>query len=304
MAKTQQKTIPVPDYDPRLAELLALVQEGRAFSPPSMTKAQDIANQSEEAILNLVGQDVSTIPSGIPGIPDDTPSRQALLDNVICNLNNVYQEITGIPFQDPGGSFGVPPPTRAAPSALYYPINPPAAYDPLNGGYQASPPINGGLTNFMEHQLKVLPDLLGFIIQGAQAGQLRTPGIPNPCAILDEIVGAVTGFINDLLNQLLTAIKPILDAINQGLIAVLGLIGAVFAFIFDILNRIAQFILDQIAALVSLFGDLSESLGIESLIAFLNHPCTNFMFQQVSNGGITTSDMANVLSSLSPGAIQ
>lgn len=300
MAKQQQKSIPVNQFHPRLPELIDLVQQGRAFNPPSMAMAQEIAMKAYRAAFELETQDIADIPPGTPGVPDSTTQRQQLKDSAMSSLNDVFQQIYGEPI-DPEGTT-ITPPTRTL-EPIVYPLNPPTPYDPKNGGYADPEPLSGGLTDFMEHQLSVLPQLMGLMSQGAQFAQLLTPTIANACEIVDQIIGAVTGFINDTLNQLLVAMQPLLDAISRGLAAVLGMVNTVLGVINDVLNLISQFILDQIAALVNLLGQLYDLLPIQSLIGFLTDPCVNFIFQTATNGGISTQAMANTLSSINPGAI-
>lgn len=115
----------------------------------------------------------------------------------------------------------------------------------------------------------------------------------NACLDLDDILGSILGSGAPLINDLIDAAQPLLDAVASGIGAVAGIIAGVIAAIVSPLSALASMIANELSNIASIINELSQFSFANGLCNLVDDPCMQAIFNATG-----TSSLLNVLPDL------
>jgi len=228
-------------------------------NPPSIT---DLAIPTDQSCLDLF----SLLQSG-------TPIFQNSLGN---QLQECLDEIsTAIGIVD-GFTPGA---TKTSALGVLNDVTSALGTDPSDLGGN----IAGGFlghTNFLNTQLSSPGFLSGTIASlGVKSAAGAIGGSSNNgCLDLDGVLGSLLGSGTELVNNIFSAVQPLLDAVAGGVGAVAGVIAGVVAGVVGPLADIASKILGELNNINSVLSDISQFSFASGLCNLSNDPCAQAIF--------------------------
>lgn len=242
-------------------------------NPPSLS---DLAIPTDQNCLNVF----NLLQSG-------TPLFQNSLGNQLQDcLNEIKTAINIVDGFTPGD-------TRTDALNVLNNVTSALGTDPsdLGGG------VAGGLlghTNFLSTQLASPGFINGAIAcLGVRAAAGLIGSSNNGCLDLDGILGSVLGSGTGLVNNIFSAVEPLLNAIAGGVGAVAEIITGVIAGVVGPLADIASRILGELNGLSQLINELSQFSFASGLCNLSNDPCAQAIFNATG-----TASLLNALPNL------
>lgn len=100
----------------------------------------------------------------------------------------------------------------------------------------------------------------------------------NACLDLDDILGSILGSGAELVNNVVDAIQPLLDAVAAGVAAVASVIAAVIAAVIAPLAALASKLANELSSLSSIVEELEQFSLANSLCNLTDDPCMQAIF--------------------------